>query len=236
MLIEEFLKVFFTSLFEKKYDREVTLKNSPLVSVKVDKKIDYKRYLLLVNNKKITCISHKSLDVGYHYWCIISIDSDGIITLSNLLKQPDFFQNNSFFSFEMAFGEIVKNLKAKDTLSYYQNILDKQISPTKEKIKSFLFCAKNSIFSYPLFLYNEPMLLQFKIINQNLIQKRVQYYFAFKNFGSFSGTIDENSDIKLLSKYHNIIDKNRYKEIVFKKEEVVKPLCEISKSILDLKG
>ncbi len=236
MLIEEFLKVFFTSLFKKKYDQEVTLKNSPLVSVKVDKKIDYKRYLLLVNNKKITCISHKSLDVGYHYWCIISLDSDGIITLSNLLKLPDFFQNNSFFSFEMAFEEIVKTLKAKNALTYYQNILNKQVSPNEEKIKSFLFCAKNGIFSYPLFLYNESMLLQFKIINQNLNQKRVQYYFAFKNFGCFSGIIDENSNVTLLSKYHNIIDKHKYKEIIFKKENTIKPLCRISKSILDLKG
>ncbi len=236
MYIEEFLKVFFTSLFDKKYDKEVTLENSPLVSIKVDKKIDYKRYLLSVNNKQITCISHKSLDVGYSYWCIISLDNDGIITLSNLLKQPDFFQNHSFFSFEMPFGEVVKNLKAKNPLSYYQNILSKQTSQNKEKIKSFLFCAKNGIFSYPLFLYNEPMLLQFKIINQNLNQKRVQYYFAFKNFGCFSGTIDENSEVTLLSKYNNIIDSYKYKEIIFKKESIIKPLCKISKSILDLKG
>ena len=236
MLIEEFLKIFFTSLFDKKYDKEVTLENSPLVSIKVDKKIDYKRYLLLVNNKQITCVSHKPLEIESNYWCIISVDRDGIITLSNLLKQPDFFQNNSFFSFEMAFGEVVNNLKAKNPLLYYQNILGKQISHSKEKIKSFLFCAKNGIFSYPLFLYNEPMLLQFKIINQNLNEKSVQYYFAFKNLGCFSGDISENGSVTVLSKYHNILDTKRYKEIIFEKESIIKPLCNISKSILDIKG
>ena len=236
MLIEEFLKVFFVSLFEKKYDKEITLKNSPLVSIKVDKKIDYKRYVLLVNDKKITCISHKPLEIGCYYWSIISMDKDGIITLSNLLKQPDFFQNNSFFSFEMPFNDIVKNIKAKDTLSYYKNILNKQKTLDIQKVKSLLFCAQNGILSYPLFLYNEIMLLQFKIINQNLNQKRVQYYFAFKNFGCFSGTIDENSDITLFSRYHNIIDKHKHKEIILKKETLIKPLCKISKSILDLKG
>lgn len=214
----------------------MTLKNSPLVCIKVVKKIDHKRYTLLANEKEIICISHKSLEIGQNYWCIISIDKDGIITLSRLQKQPDFFQNNSFFSFEMAFEEIVKNLKAKDIKSYYLNILNRQKLLDKKQTKTLIFCLQNGVLSYPLFLYNEIMLLQFKIINQNLNEKSVQYYFAFKNFGSFSGTIDENSDIKLLSKYHNIIDKNRYKEIVFKKEEVVKPLCEISKSILDLKG
>lgn len=235
MSIEKFLKLFFNSLFEKKYNTQITLKNSPLVSMQVKKKIDQKRYTLLVNEKEITCISHKSLEIGENYWCIISIDKDGIITLSELQKQPDFFQNNSFFSFELAFEEIVKNINAKDIKSYYLNILNRQKLLDKEQIKSILFCLQNSILSYPLFLYNEIMLLQFKIINENLNEKSVEYYFAFKNFGCFNGVLDNKKNI-LRFKYENILEIEKYKNIVLIKKDIIEPLCKISKNILDLKG
>ncbi len=235
MLLEEFLKIFFNSLFEKR-DSEITLKNSPLVSMEVKKKIDYKRYTLLVNKKEILCVSYKPLEVGQNYWSIISVDKHGIITLSNLSKQPDFFQNNSFFSFGISFDKIKENLRAKDGLSYYKEILNKEKNLDTQKIKNLLFCADNGILSYPLFFNNERMLLQFKIINQNLNEKRVQYYFGFKNFGCFGGTVNENGNITISSKYHHIVDKIIDKEIIFKKEGIVRPLCNISKSILDLKG
>ena len=235
MSIEKFLKLFFNSLFEKKYNTEITLKNSPLVCIKVKQKIDHKRYILLVNEREITCISHKSLEISQNYWCIISVDKDGIITLSQLQKQPDFFQNNSFFSFELPFNEIVKNIKAKDLKSYYLHIVNSQKLLDKEQIKSILFCLQNGILSYPLFLYNEPMFLQFKAINQNLIEKNVEYYFAFKNFGCFSGVINSDKNILRL-KYDNVVEIERYKDIVLIKKDTIEPLCKISKNILDLKG
>ena len=235
MSIENFLKHFFNSLFEKRYNTEMTLKNSPLVCIKVVKKIDRKRYTLLVNEKEIICISHKPLEIGQNYWCIISIDKDGIITLSRLQKQPDFFQNNSFFSFEMAFEEIVKNLKAKDIKSYYLNILNRQKLLDKKQTKTLIFCLQNGVLSYPLFLYNEIMLLQFKIINQNLNEKSVEYYFAFKNFGCFSGVVNSDKNILRL-KYDNVVEMERYKDIVLIKKDTIEPLCKISKNILDLKG
>jgi hypothetical protein len=222
-------------LFQSKKDKELTLKNSPLVSMKVYKKIDYKRYELFVNSKKIICISHKNLEVSKNYWCTISMDDDGIITLSNLQKQPGFFQQNIFFSFEIPFKKIIEDLNSHEFKSSYLYTLKSQKIADKNILNKFLFCLENDTLSYPLFLNNEKMLLQFKIINKNLNEKIVQYYFAFKNYGSFFGEIKKNSPVSIVSKYH-IIDTDKHGGIIFKKGKKAEPLCEISKSILDIKG
>ncbi len=236
MNIEEFLNLFFNLLFKAGTNRHITLKNSPLVSIKIDKKIDRKRYELFINSKKNICISHKELEVSKNYWCIISKDTDGVIILSNLHKQPDFFQNNTFFSFDIPFKRIIENLKIKNFKQYYTDILYSQKNINKNMINKFIFCLQKNILSYPLFFNGEKMLLQFKIINQNLNEKSVQYYFAFKNYGGFEGEIRKNSQILLVSNYNNIIDIKIYSDIIFIKKNKIEPLCEISENILDLKG
>ncbi len=222
--MREFLKLFFKALLEEKRKNK-SLKNSPVVSLYVKKKMDYKRYEIYIKDKKIICISHKELQTDKNYWGIIQKDSFEIITLSNLYLQPKPFQALHFIPFEMIFKEIPDIISSEKYKQMYIDLLQKQKNIEQN---SYIYCLQKKIVTFPLYLFDEIMLLQFDLTQDT------KFYFAFKNLGAFEGVISKNS---IYIKYlYDSIQFPSIKELTLKKSSYIEPLCFTSSKLIDLTG
>ncbi len=218
--MKEFIKLFFETLFKEK--EEISLDKHPLVDIKILRKIDYKRYEIAVKKRKMVCVSHIDFDIGANYWGKIYKDRYGSITISNLKKEPKIFQSIQFDSFFMPFSDILESLKEPKK---YIKIVKQQTH--LQNITSFIYCYDNGVLSFPLCIDNEIMLLQFK---PNKNENRIEYYFAFKNYGEFKGILDNN---------RTTIETNNssfLKSLGAIETDSVTPLCELEVSILNIKG
>ncbi len=218
--MEEFLKLFFKTLFKEK--EEISLEKHPLVDIKILKKIDYKRYEIVVKKRKMVCASHIDFDIGANYWGKIFKDRYGAITISNLKKEPKIFQSVQFGSFSMPFSDILKSLKEPKK---YIKIVKQQTR--LQNVSSFIYCYDNGVLSFPLCIDDEIMLLQFKP-NEN--ENRIEYYFAFKNHGEFKGVVD-NTRTTIKTNNSSLLKSLGAIEV-----NSITPLCELEVSILNIKG
>ena len=67
------------------------------VSIEVLQQIDSVRYRLKIGRKELTTKSSKNLKEGEKYWANFSEGNGGVLTISNLWKQPKFFEQDAYF-------------------------------------------------------------------------------------------------------------------------------------------
>ncbi len=236
--MREFLKFFIKNILKNDFTDGITLKDAPLVNILVIKKIDYKRYELMINKKKLICISHKNLETLKYYWGNISQDNNKIITLSNLQKIPEILQNDNFTFFNIKIDTIADIIDVDDCKQKFLKFLN-----TKKNLflyNNFIYLLNKNIITIPFIIDNEKIFSQFKIIqNKHLNKKIVIYYFAFKNFGPFEGSFEEkNGKIKIFTGYKNNLKKidTQFDDFDFNIKNQIKPMREIGNFVLDIKG
>ncbi len=227
--MRKFLEHFIEHILEQK---DKTLADNPVVDILIIKKIDYKRYEISIKNKKLICTSHKELKPYNRYWCNISQDSNGIITLSNLSIQPKalYLQKHIYLKLQITdlFYFIDQNLSKN---IYAKLIKDRYSSNNVDLEKKLIVLAQEEIYSFPITAKNELIFFQFKISqNDNLNEKIVEFYVGFKNHGPFKGIFKKN-EIVFYTRYDIKMD-----FLNPKLSTSVFPIVDISDSFLDLKG
>ncbi len=236
--MREFLKLFIKNILKNDFTDGITLKDAPLVNILVIKKIDYKRYELMINKKKLTCISHKNLETLKYYWGNISQDNNKFTTLSNLQKLPEILQNDNFTFFDIKIDTIADIIDEDDYKQKFLKFLNTKKNPFL--YNNFIYLLNKNIITIPFIIDNEKIFSQFKIMqNKHLNKKTVIYYFAFKNFGPFEGSFEEkNGKIKIFTGYENNLKKidTQFDDFDFSIKSQIKPMEEIGNFVLDIKG
>lgn len=218
--------------------------NSSLpITIEVLKKRPFGRYSLKLGNKHMDTKSHKELDEGALYWGDFGENKDGIITISNLIKKPTFFQFEPLF-LNIEIDEFLSQFNDLDyKISTYKNWLIGNMSKesiSKEEFmlfSSMLLALKQRIFHLPLQINSRGMLLQF-----DFAQDGIRFYAAYENLGPVGGFIDESNHLQISVCYsksaHFFTQQLSDKELDFalRLDESPKPLYENDALVLDLKG
>ncbi len=242
--MREFLNFFIKNVLKNNFNKDITLKDNPLVNIIVIKKIDYKRYELIINNKKLICISQKNLGILNNYWGNISQDENGITTISNLQKQPNIFQNNNFFSFDIDINKISQIIDSHNYKKKFLNFLGskKDMEKNLSFYNQFIYLLGKDIVTISFIIKAEKIFSQFQIIqNKFLNEKMIRCYFAFKSFGPFEVILKErNSKFKteIFTGYKSSLKLFDMKSnnFIFKEKDKIEPIEEISSFVLDIKG
>ncbi len=223
--LELFLKQILTN-------NDKTLTDNPVVAIFIVKKLDYKRYEISIKDKKLICVSHKDLERYKHYWCNISQDINGIITLSNLTSQPKALHLQKQIYLKLQMSDIYYFIEQDFLKNRYEKLItDRYESSNIDLAKKLILLAQEDIYSFPVAADNELIFFQFKIRqNDNLNEKIVEFYIGFKNHGPFKG-IFENGKYIFYSRYDTKLD-----FLDPKLSTSVSPFVDISDSFLDLKG
>ena len=209
------------------------------INVEVLKKLDTLRYRLKIGRKELTTKSQKPLHEGEHYWGNFSGGEGGILTLSNLTRQPLLFQHLSYF-LEIPLHDILQ--PATFSMVSFKSLLVQMLSSEslcKDAFNalSFMLLALNhDVVHLPLHQESKRTLLQFKAYEEGY-----RFYAAFENLGPIEGTITHNG-ISIAAQY----DKSLYflDKVVSKLDKIksltlqhtIQPLFDAKELSLDLKG
>lgn len=164
------------------------------INIEVLEKLNLNKYKLLLGTREFTTRSKKKLELGKKYWGSFGEGKDGIITISNLTKKPNFLQNNeSFLDIECIdfLEELKKNEYILDTLKEWilNNLAKEEIQKDTFKLLSqMLLALKDGFVHLPLKHKSKPHIIQFKIIEDYL-----EFYIGFENIGPIKGNIFKNN-------------------------------------------
>lgn len=209
------------------------------ITVEVLKKLDSSRYRLKLGRKELTTKSHKALCEGEMYWGDFSQGQGGILTLSQLFKQPRLFQDKDSF-LETTLDDILGSnafslLIFKEVL--LEALLNKECQKNHFKTFSYMLLAlTKGVVHLPLRYENRRYLLQF--IPQD---ESCTFYAAFENLGPLYGKITQDS-LQLIGVYEKslyFLDKELPKlgmiaTLGLQKE--IHPLFDADELSLNLKG
>jgi len=209
------------------------------INVTVLKQLDASRYRLKIGRKELTTKSHKPLREGEIYWGDFSQGQGGILTLSQLWKQPRLFQSHEHFlsaTLEEIVGQSTFSLRVfKDVL--LDTLLAKESSKLHFTSFSYMLQAlTKGIVHLPLLNDNKRYLLQFMPQEDACF-----FYVAFENLGPLSGKITSES-LEIYTMYEKslyFLEKELSKlgmiaTVGFQKE--IFPLFDADELSLDLKG
>ena len=215
-------------------DLPIRFNSSLPINIEVLKKLPLDRYKLLLGNREFTTKSQKKLKEKSKYWGNFGKSKNGVITITNMVEMPSFMQSEeNFLNIELE--EFLQNLKDIDLKSYKESILNNLENAKKREFKIFstmLLALKEGVLHLPLVVEGKPTLLQIK---------NNQFYMSFENIGPMRG-IFENQKLKvdiLFSKSLYFLSKKANElemEVDFSIKNIVLPLFEKDKLILDLKG
>jgi hypothetical protein len=168
--------------------------NHLLIPIKVIKKLDDKKYDLLIGNKEISTTSYIYLDEGIKYWAELSSSKEGGIKLSNLKKQPNILQIDEFpIYFEL--DSINKILCLDNPYSYIKDITLEALENSDNKfVFSFLINMLNSIEQKVLtipFVYNN----KYNFIQLSPSKNSLKFILTTNNLGILKGIINRHNDI-----------------------------------------
>lgn len=208
------------------------------INIKVLEKQGFGRYKLKLGNRDFTTKSQKDLEVGSMYWGNFGEGKDGIITISNLYKKPDFLQNDSdFLDIEMSdFLTQLKDVNSPiSTIKEWllENLGKKETSKNEFKIYAkMLFALKKGVIFLPL---------KHNGIG-NIIQIKPQYgfsefYCCFDNLGVMRGFFKEEIeriDVLFNKTLYFLKKANIANSIHINKN--IEPLFEDDNLMLNLKG
>lgn len=209
------------------------------INVEVLKQLDASRYRLKIGRKELTTKSHKALREGEMYWGNFSQANGGILTLSQLYRQPTLFQNSAYFldaSLE-AMIEIEQFSFASFKEALLEELLKENIDKTLFKTLSYMLLALNKgIVHLPFLNENKRSLIQFSLSTEGY-----NFYIASENLGPLEGKL-RNQELHLSAMYEKslyFLDKELPKldmiaTLSLRKE--VHPLFDTRELSLDLKG
>lgn len=157
------------------------------INVEVLKQLDASRYRLKLGRKELTTKSHKPLREGEMYWGNFSQANGGILTLSQLYRQPTLFQNSAYFldaSLE-AMIEIEQFSFASFKEALLEELLKENIDKTLFKTLSYMLLALNKgVVHLPFLHENKRSLIQFSLSSEGY-----NFYIASENLGPLEGKV-----------------------------------------------
>jgi len=210
------------------------------VSIEVLKQIDATRYRLKLGRKELTTKSSKNLKEGQKYWANFSEGRGGILTISNLWKQPQLFEDEAYFlpiSLEEFFES--KSFNYNDFKAFLLKQLSDEVL-SKELFKTYsymLLALSKATIHIPLLFKGKKVMVQF----QKQADESLLFYIAYEHLGPLLGSISPTGFeiATMYDKSLHYLQKESPKlgmitHFTLKKE--LKPLFDISDLVLDLKG
>lgn len=172
--------------------------NSTLpITIEVLKTLPFNRYQLLLGNKEFNTRSQKKLEEGSRYWGNFGENKNGIIAISDLIKKPSFFQNQTSF-LDIESSEFLEELSSLDNTfeRYKEWLLDRlALEESKESfllLSSMLLALQKGVFHLPLKLDGRGALIQFKFFEETLL-----FYCGFENLGPMQGRISKQGELEV---------------------------------------
>ena len=166
------------------------------ISVDVLAKIGYNRYRLKVGHKEMTTRSQKPLQEKKRYWGNFSESKEGILTISNLREKPSLLQYHDKYLHvdSLDFLELF-TLSSSPYTAFKEWLLNElslcTVPKDFELLSSMLLALHEGIVHLPLFVYNRPLLIQWKESNNKTLNESwIDFYLAFDNMGPVRGNID----------------------------------------------
>jgi len=209
------------------------------INVTVLKQLDSARYRLKIGRKELTTKSQKPLREGEIYWGDFSQGQGGILTLSQLWKQPRLFQTKEHF-LETGLEEIIRE-DAFSLLLFKEVLLGALLSKECSKLlfttfSYMLLALTKGVVHLPFYNDNKRYLLQFIPQVDTCL-----FYCAFENLGPMHGKISHDC-LEIVCMYE--------KSLFFLEKELSKlgmiatlglqkeifPLFDADELSLDLKG
>ncbi len=207
------------------------------ITIEVLKSLGMDRYKLLLGTKEFTTKSQKRLERGAKYWGSFGEGKAGIITISSLIKKPNFLQKNSGF-LDIELSEFLTQISNVDSpISTFKEWLIENLANDDTKKDRFLLFSdmllalKEDIIHLPLQHNGKTTLLQIK-----LGPKYMKFYCAFENLGPMNGYISQgvfNLEVLFDKTYYFLKKSNIATNISITKP--IEPLYNSDKLILDLK-
>ncbi len=223
------------------------------VSLKVLKKLEQNRYLLLIGNKTAQTKSLVPLEENGEYWGDFKYSKENILQLSNLLKKPDFERKK--VSKEVFFDlNRIKEIFSKENpkKSFKEEVLHKLAKAENRQdflqLSNMLLALREDIFFIPIQYEKKKYFFQFKKKQKNDIVKKeftVSFYASFNNLGPIKGEIKSVKDFTKLTIYTYYEKslkflKRELKELdmecELKLSRNISPLFESGEKLLDVKG
>jgi len=212
------------------------------ISITVLKSLGLDRYKLLLGTKKFTTKSQKNLDNGAKYWGSFGEGKNGIITISNLIKKPSFFQNENEFLDIQCTEFLNQIIKVNSPISTFKEWILEHLEKEETKKLEFrifsqmLLALKDGIIHLPLKQNNQANILQIKMSNGYS-----EFYCAFDNLGPmkglfYKGTLNLEVSFK---KTHYFLTKQMKKNNIsaqINANSKIEPFYSFDKLLLDLKG
>ena len=208
------------------------------ITIEVIKSLGMDRYKLLLGTKEFTTKSQKKLERGAKYWGSFGEGKAGIITISSLIKKPNFLQNDSDF-LDIELSEFLTQIsQVESPISTFKEWLIENLEKDDTKKDKFilfsdmLLALKEDIIHLPLKHNEKTTLLQVK-----LGPSYMEFYCAFENLGPMNGYISKgvfNLNVLYETTYYFLKKSNIATNISIIKP--IEPLYNSDKLILDLKG
>jgi len=209
------------------------------VTIAVLKQIDNVRYRLKIGRKELTTKSSNPLKEGEKYWANFAEGNGGILTISNLWKQPQLFEDDGYF-LPTSFKEFFHS----NDFSYteFKAFLLKQLSSesSKELFKLYaymLLALSKGIIHLPFIHEGKKVMMQF----QKQADASLLFYIAYEHLGPFYGNLGEN-ELRMVAMYEKSLyylqkESPKLGMIThFSMQKEIKPLFDLSDVALDVKG
>jgi len=209
------------------------------VTIAVLKQIDNVRYRLKIGRKELTTKSSNPLKEGEKYWANFAEGNGGILTISNLWKQPQLFEDDGYF-LPTSFKEF---FHSKDfSYTEFKAFLLKQLSSesSKELFKLYaymLLALSKGIIHLPFIHEGKKVMMQF----QKQADASLLFYIAYEHLGPFYGNLGEN-ELRMVAMYEKSLyylqkESPKLGMIThFSMQKEIKPLFDLSDVALDVKG
>ena len=210
------------------------------VTIEVVKQIDGTRYRLKVGRKELTTKSSKNLTEGQKYWANFAEGRGGVLTISNLYRQPHLFEDEAYFlpiSLEQFFDS--HNFSYSDFKAFLlKQLSNEQLS--KELFKTYaymLLALSKATIHLPIVHQGKKVMVQF----QKSADASLLFYIASEHLGPIWGMISQ-TELQIAVMYEKslyYLQKESPKlgmitHLTLQKE--FKPLFDLSDMVLDVKG
>ncbi|MBL0686728.1 MAG: hypothetical protein JJV95_05190 [Sulfurospirillum sp.] len=212
--------------------------NSSLpITIEVIKNLGLDRYKLLLGTKEFTTKSQKKLECGGKYWGSFGEGKAGIITISNLIKKPNFLQQDKEF-LDIELSDFLSQIsQVESPISTFkewikENLAKDEIEKNTFKIFSIMIIAlKKNIMHLPLKHNKKNTLLQIKLEIDN-----IELYCGYDNLGPMRGYIKQG--ILTLEVFYNqtlfFLNKSNIATNI-SINKLIEPLYSSDKTMLNLK-
>ena len=210
------------------------------VSIEVIKHMDAGRYRLKIGRKELTIKSSKNLSEGQKYWANFSEGRGGILTISNLYRQPTLFEDEAYF-LPFSLDQFID----EESFSYsdFRDFLLKQLGDeqlSKESFKTYaymLLALSKATIHLPLLHQGKKVMVQF----QKRTDASLHFYIASEHLGPLLGIMSE-SELQITVMYEKSLyylqkESPKLGMIThFTLTKELKPLFDLSDLVLDVKG